>query len=224
MKTNNKIKTIIIDDESHWQIIIKKLVSTVPELSVEGVFSDVETAYDFLLDHAIDLIFLDVQVNGDNGIDLIKRLHKKYNVIIISSSSDFAFEGFGISAIDYLKKPIEFEKFDKAVQKAVQNIQLQESLADSRKNISFDKNYLLIKEEQGILKVNHSDVIYITALENYVKIITKHKTHVILTTLSQFERSINDHPFLRNFCLKISLNTARDTSTLPTINSANYMN
>ena len=128
---------------------------------------------------------------------MIKQLHKKYNVIIISSSSDFAFEGFGISAIDYLKKTIEFEKFDKAVQKALQNIQLQENLADSRKNISFNKDYLLIKEDQGILKVNYSDIIYITAFENYVKIITKHKTHVILTTLSQFERSINNHPFLR---------------------------
>jgi two-component system, LytTR family, response regulator len=197
MKTINKIKTIIIDDESHWQMIVKKLVSQVPEIVLEGVFAEVEAAYDFLIDNDVELIFLDVQIKGDNGIDLIKRLNKRHNVIIISSFKDFALEGYSISAIDYLTKPIEFDKFDKAVQKAIQNIRLRETYTDSRRIISFDKDFFLIKENQTSLKINHSEVIYITALENYIKIITNNKIYTILTTLLQFERSINNHPFLR---------------------------
>jgi DNA-binding LytR/AlgR family response regulator len=197
MKTNNNIKTIIIDDESHWQMIVKKLVSRVPELTLEAVFSEVEEAYDFLMDNEIELIFLDVQIKGDNGIDFIKRLKKTHTVIIISSFSDFALESYSISAIDYLMKPLDFDKFEQAVQKAIQSIRLGEAISSSRKIISFDRDYFLIKENQSTLKINHSDVIYITAVENYIKIITRSKTYMVLTTLLQFERSINNHPFLR---------------------------
>jgi DNA-binding LytR/AlgR family response regulator len=199
MKQASVLKTIIIDDENHWRAIIKKLASTIPELSIVGEFSDVESAYDFLLDHEIDLIFLDVQIKDDNGIDLIKRLHKAHHVIIISSSSDFAFEGFSISAIDYLKKPIVFEKFQKAVQKVIQSIKMQSSLADVRKNLTFDKDYFLVKDEQGMIRIRYQDVLYISALENYVKIITTAKNYMILTTLTQFEKQITSHihPFLR---------------------------
>lgn len=197
MKNPSLIKSIIIDDESYWQTIIKKLADSIPYLSIEGIFSDIETAYEYLSDHDIELIFLDVQINNDNGIDLIKRLHKIHSVIIISSHSSFALEGYSISAVDYVTKPIDFDKFEKAVQKAMQQIQLQEKVKNTRKVAAFDTNFFLIKEEHGMLKIHYKDVIYISALENYIKIITRQKTHIVLTTLLQFERSINNHPFLR---------------------------
>jgi DNA-binding LytR/AlgR family response regulator len=197
MKTINKIKTIIIEDESYWQMIVKELVNAIPELSLEGIFAEAEEAYNYLIANNIELIFLDVQLNGDNGIDLIKRLNKRHNVIIISSFRDFALEGYSISAIDYLIKPIEFEKFEKAVQKAIQNIRFQKPIDKSQKIISFDRDYFLIKENQDSIKVKYSEVFYITSLENYIQIITNQKIYTILTTLLQFERSINNHPFLR---------------------------
>jgi DNA-binding LytR/AlgR family response regulator len=104
--------------------------------------------------------------------------------------------------VDYLKKPIAFDKFQKAVQKVIQsilNIKMQSALADTRKNLTFDKDYFLVKEEQGMIRIQHQDVIYVSALENYVKIVTTTKNYMILATLSQFEKQITNHthPFLR---------------------------
>ena len=96
-----------------------------------------------------------------------------------------------------MTKPIDFEKFGKAVQKAVANIKLSKSVYDSNKKIEFDRDYILVKENLMTVKLNYSEVLYISALENYIKIITSAKSYVILTTLLQFERSIKKHPFLR---------------------------
>ena len=189
-----KINSIIIDDDSYWQLIIKNLIKGNDQLSLLGIFSDTQSAYEFLAHNEIDLIFLDVQIENDNGIELIKKLKNQPHVIIISSFAEFAIDGYSISAIDYLTKPIDFTKFDKAVRKAINSIQAQD---DNSKNIVFDKNYFLVKENLVTIKLNYNEVIYITALENYIKIVTSTKTHIILSTMLQFERSINNHPFLR---------------------------
>ena len=197
MKKTDRIRTIIVDDDSHWQMIIKNLINNEYELLLEGIFSSAEEAYEYLTQYEVDLVFLDMKIKDDNGIDLIKRLEKIPQVIIVSSFKEFAFEGYSISAIDYLTKPIDFEKFGKAVQKAVANIKLSKSVYDSNKKIEFDRDYILVKENLMTVKLNYSEVLYISALENYIKIITSAKSYVILTTLLQFERSIKKHPFLR---------------------------
>jgi DNA-binding LytR/AlgR family response regulator len=197
MKSNDKIKTIIIDDESQWQLIVRKFVEKTPELALQNVFSDVETAYDYLQENDVDLICLDMEINDDIGINLIKRLDKKYAVIIISSHETYAIQGFSISAVDYVQKPIEFEKFKSAIQKAILYIQWQKSTTESSKSTLFEKDYFLIKEDNNMLRVNFKDVLCINALENYIKIITTSKAHIVLINLSQFERSFSDNPFLR---------------------------
>jgi two-component system, LytTR family, response regulator len=197
MKSSLKIRTIIIDDEEHWQVVIQKYARKIPELILENIFSDVESAYNFLLNNDVDLIFLDVKINDENGIDLIKSLNAAFSVIIISSHKSFALDGYSISAVDYLTKPINYDKFEKAVQKAIQQFQLRETALNNRKVAAFDENYFLIKEEEGLVKIPYIDVFYITAYENYIKIVTTNKIHVVLTTLSHFERSFNNHPFVR---------------------------
>lgn len=197
MKKIDRIRTVIIDDDSHWQIIIKNLINNEYELLLEGIFSSTEDAYEYLTHNEVDLVFLDMKIQDDNGIDLIKRLEKIPHVIIISSFKEFAFEGYSISASDYLTKPIDFEKFGEAVQKAVESIKLNRNVNNSNKKIEFDRDYILVKENLMTIKLNYSEILYISALENYIKIITPTRSYVVLTTLLQFERSINNHPFLR---------------------------
>jgi DNA-binding LytR/AlgR family response regulator len=197
MKRIDKIKTIVIDDESHWQLILTKMVGKVPDLSLEGAFSSVEEAEVFLTQNNIDLIFLDVQINESNGIEWLKQLNRTHTVIIVSSFKEFALEGYSISAVDYLTKPIDADKFGEAVDKAVAHVRAKDSFATSVDTLSFDKDYFLIKENLSTLKIEYSEVYAISALENYIKIITLKKTYVVLATLLQFERSITNHPFLR---------------------------
>lgn len=214
-----KLKTIIIDDEPYWQVILRKLVGHTPELVLSGVFTSAEEAYDFLVVHDdIDLIFLDVQLKSDNGIDMLKRLRKNFTVIVISSFKEFAFDSYGISAIDYLVKPIDFEKFEKAIQKALAHIRLKEGINPLHEGLSFNKDYFLYKDNQLIVRVNYSDVLCVVALENYIKIITTTQTHIVLTTLSQFERSVNQHPFMRvHRSYIVNLNAVKVVSRLTII-------
>lgn len=197
MEQADKIRAIIIDDESYWQIIVKQFASNISELSIKGIFSDIESVSAFLQEEDIDLIFLDVQIQNNNGIEFIKTLSQQYAVIIISSHMNYALEGYDIAALDYLMKPIEFKKFEKAVHKAIQHIRIQEIASSKHKISAFDKDYFLVKGEQALIKLYYSEVIYIAALENYIKIVTPTKTYTVLSTLLQFERSINNHPFLR---------------------------
>jgi DNA-binding LytR/AlgR family response regulator len=197
MKRIDKIKTIVIDDESHWQLILTKMVGKESDLSLEGAFSSVEEAEVFLTQNHIDLIFLDVQINESNGIEWLKQLNRTHTVIIVSSFKEFALEGYSISAVDYLTKPIDADKFDEAVEKAIAQVRAKDSFTTSPDNISFDREYFLIKESLSTFKITYSEVYAISALENYIKIITLKKTYVVLATLLQFERSITNHPFLR---------------------------
>ena len=197
MKRTDRIRTVIVDDDSHWQMIIKNLVNNEYALLLEGIFSTTDEAYEYLTQNEVDLVFLDMKIKDESGIGLIKRLEKIPSVIIISSFREFAFDGYSISAIDYLTKPIDFEKFKEAVQKAVESIKSSSNVYNSNKKIEFDRNYILVKENLMTIKLNYSEVIYISALENYIKIITPTKSYMVLTTLLQFERSINYHPFLR---------------------------
>ena len=197
MKKSDQIRAIIIDDDNHWQMIIKNLLKKNDEIALDRIFSNTQEAYEYLTHNNIDLIFLDIQIKDNNGIDLIKRLKKIPAIIIISSFKEYALEGYSISAIDFLTKPIDFEKFEKAVHKAVTSINLTNNLVNANKKIEFNRDYILVKENQGTLKINYNEVIYISALENYIKIITPVKHYIVLSTLLQFERSINNHPFLR---------------------------
>lgn len=214
-----RLKTIIIDDEAYWQVILRKLIGHTPELALLEVFASAEEAYDFLLLHDdIDLIFLDVQLKGDNGIDMLKRLRKNFTVIVVSSFKEFAFDSYGISAIDYLVKPIDFEKFDKAVQKALAHIRLKDGINPLHEGLSFNKDYFLYRDNQLIVRINYSEVLCIVSLENYIKIVTTTKTHTVLTTLAQFERSVSQHPFMRvHRSYIVNLNAVKVVSRLTII-------
>ncbi len=85
MKKTDRIRTVIVDDDSHWQMIIKNLVNNEYDLLLEGIFSSSDEAYEYLTQNDVDLVFLDMKIKDDNGIDLIKRLEKIPHVIIISS-------------------------------------------------------------------------------------------------------------------------------------------
>lgn len=197
MKNIKKRRTVIIDDENQWQMILKSLISDVPELSLEAVFSNTDDAYNYLKEHDIDLIFLDVQIEGSNGIEFVKKLNDPPLIIIVSSHREFALEGYSISAIDYLVKPIDFNKFKIAVSKALDAITTKEKNDDTYTRLEFDRNYLLFRENQALVKIKYDDVLYVNAYENYIKVVSFEKTYIILSTLTQFERSLSYHPFIR---------------------------
>src|SRR6266508_3870294 len=131
-----QLKCIAIDDEPLALELMKEYAGKFPELKMVQTFDDAITGAEFLRKNDIDLIFIDINMPDITGIDLVKSLEKKPLTIFTTAYKNFAFEGFELEAIDYLLKPIDFERFKKAVNRAIEFFQHRQSAkAGSQENL-----------------------------------------------------------------------------------------
>lgn len=161
------IKCIAIDDEPHALRQLAEYIEAVPYLSLEGAFESAFDACNFLHDNAIDLIFVDINMPDINGIDFVKSLSKNVKIVFITAHSEFAYEGFQLDAADYLLKPISFTDFLKSANKVNERYFQQNS---SLPEIHQNRDYLFIKSEYRVIRINFKDIKYIESKREYVKI------------------------------------------------------
>jgi len=159
-----QIKCIAVDDEPPALELIEEYVSRFNELTLLHTFDDAVSAVDFLRNNQVDLLFIDINMPDITGIELVKALEEKPMVIFTTAYKKFAYEGFELEAIDYLLKPIDFSRFSKAVNKALEYNQYKKSAENSK------HEYLFVRSEYRVVKINLSEVEYIESLEDYIKI------------------------------------------------------
>lgn len=157
------IKCVAIDDEPLALQLMKAYIEKTPSLQFVQVFEDAISAAEFLRQHPVDLIFIDIQMPDINGLDLVRSLENKPMIIFTTAHKKFAFEGFELQAIDYLLKPVSFERFSKAVAKAEEYYKFKTSNAG-------DDEYLYVYSEYKLLKIDLNDIEFIESLEDYVRI------------------------------------------------------
>ncbi len=162
-----KIKCLIIDDEPMAQRILQRFVSEVAFLDLQGVCKDALEAMDLLSKHPVDLLFLDINMPQLSGLDFYKTLPNPPAVIFTTAYPDYAVQGFEVNAVDYLLKPIAFERFITAVNKA----------KDLQKET--DDDILWVKSDKVLHKIPFQQIDYLEALGDYVKV---HCEDVVLTT------------------------------------------
>ena len=177
-----KFKCIIVDDEPPATRILEKYVEKVSFLENVGVFNDSMTALSFLNSNAVDVIFLDIQMPQLTGLQLSKIISKDIKVIFTTAYPDFALEGFELNAIDYLLKPIAFERFYQAVSK------LNTTIKTEVQNNS-QPNFIFIKTDgkNKFQKVFLNEVLYVESLQNYVCIYTAAKKYISYLTMKSVE-------------------------------------
>jgi DNA-binding LytR/AlgR family response regulator len=178
-----KLKCIIVDDEFLARQLLEGYVQRVPYLEVVAFCEKAVDAIQALEDHKVDLIFLDVHMPGLNGIDLLKTLKHKPEIIITTAYSEHALEGYQLDVVEYLLKPIFFERFLQAANKAKDMIDLK---AKARKQgaVGLEGDSFFIKTgSQKMAKINLSDIIYIESLHEYVRIHLKNENHTIYHSL-----------------------------------------
>lgn len=158
------IKAIAIDDEPLALAIIETFCSRVDTLELVQVFTDTSKALAYLSEHQINLLFLDISMPGISGLELYKEIPESTMVIFTTSYSEYAIEGFNLSAIDYLLKPFEYERFVKAIEKA------REYWEFVQQKESETKQFLFVKVDYSMMKVVVADILYIEGLDNYLKI------------------------------------------------------
>ncbi|WP_028980566.1 LytR/AlgR family response regulator transcription factor [Sporocytophaga myxococcoides] len=160
------IRCIAIDDEPLALDIIENYISKLPELQLEGRYTNPLEALEVLNKNTIDLLFLDIQMSELSGIQLLKALPNPPIVIFTTAYQKYALEGYELNVADYLLKPIPFERFLKAVNKVKDLLSLQKSTAEQNPL----KDFIFVKSDYQMVKINLDDIIYIEGLKDYVKI------------------------------------------------------
>lgn len=176
------MKCIIVDDEPLAREAIEMLVEKTPGLILLGSFNNPATASKFMHDNTVDLVFLDIQMPGINGIEFAKTIPQKTFVIFTTAFSEFATDSYEVDAIDYLIKPVKLERFQKAVEKAQAYSKLL-GKGNSQNNIEqITDDYFFIKADRKIIKVYFNDILFIEGLKDYVVMHTE--TQKVITAMN----------------------------------------
>ena len=190
-----KLNCIIVDDEPLARKVIEQYIEAVPSLRLEAECNTALEALAYLHDHRIDLIFLDIKMPGITGMDMLKTLTNPPLIIITTAYSEYAVEGYEYSVIDYLMKPIPFNRFLKAVNKALDQlnkISISEELKTEPK-----ESYILVKADKSMHKLSYTEIKYFEGYGNFIKVFTDKKKLLITETLSNMEQKLPSSLFIR---------------------------
>jgi len=186
---------IIIDDEPLALELMADNVSKVPSLHLIATCSSPAEAISILNEQQIDLMFLDIEMPDITGINFLKTIKVKPMVVFTTAYDKYAMEGFELDVVDYLLKPISFERFLKAVNKAMELFSMNSSLVSVPKTDS--NKHIFVKSEHKILKINMCDIQYIESMKDYVKIYCGAKPIYTLMSMKQIEVLLPSDEFVR---------------------------
>lgn len=217
-----KTRCLIVDDEPLAQRIIENHMSKIPNLQLVATCSNAMEAFEVLMSKQIDLVFLDIQMPEFTGVDLIKTVKQGPAIIFTTAYRDYAIDAFELDAIDYLLKPISFERFFKAVTKYFQLQQTHISRSKPEENHSTTEEYIYVKANRKIQKVVIAQILFIESLKDYVKIhladgdvvITKEK-------ISALEKRLTKDKFVRTHRSFLAASRHIKSFTTETIDIAN---
>lgn len=188
-----QLRCIAIDDEPLALELIEQFCSKFPVVDLIKTFDDALSAKEFIKNEKIDLLFLDINMPEISGIDFAHSLDEIPLIVFTTAYRDYAVEGFELNALDYLVKPFEFERFAKAIDRAVETIK---SAGNLQPNVSMD--FIYVSSEYKMVKINLSEIDYIESMEDYIKIhLHASKTILTLMTMKALSEKLPMGRFLR---------------------------
>lgn len=196
---NKKIACLAVDDEPLALSVLEKYIGSVANLELVGSCQNAVQALELLQQYKVDLIFLDIQMPQIMGTDFIRTLKKSPKIIFTTAFRKYAVEGFELDAVDYLLKPISFERFLKAVNKVLQtNLDAPDSMYRLNETVSESApSHLYFRVDRKMVKVFLHDILYIEGFSDYVKIITSSKTLITKQLISTLEETLPKEIFIR---------------------------
>lgn len=187
------LNCLIVDDEQHAIELLEMHLKKVPYVNIKATFTDALKAIEYLHTHEADLIFLDVNMPDISGIEFIKVLNKKINIIIVSAFREYALEGFEHEVVDFILKPVSFDRLLRSLQKArpVQPAKEKEAAENAE--------YIVLKTDSKnkLYKVDFDDIVYVEGLKNYVSVITSTQKIVTLLNIKSLEDQLPKERFIR---------------------------
>ncbi len=197
-----KIKCVVIDDERLAREYIKNYISKIPELELLGDFNSPLKATELINKGVVDLLFIDIQMPDITGVDFVRSLSKKPEIIFTTAYQEYALEGFNLSAIDYLLKPFSFERFFQAVNKVFDKFENNSgtdlpSMLPGHSETTYAETYLTIRADRKLYKINFKDIKYIEGQKAYVTFHTHKKRITALASLKELEEALPKNRFIR---------------------------
>ncbi|MGE0077392.1 MAG: LytR/AlgR family response regulator transcription factor [Bacteroidales bacterium] len=192
MEKGTKYTCIIIDDEPIALRVINSYVDRIDDFDVLGCFTNALDALKVIHSAKVDLIFLDIEMPGINGLEFLKSISKPPKVIFTTAYRNYAADAFDVDALDYLVKPIPFDRFLKAISKFYETA--KQIVSDTP---ILEHRQIVLKSDKKNFKVDIDDILYIESLDDYVKVHTKQKTLVCYLRLSGIETMLDSSQFLR---------------------------
>ena len=197
------INCMIVDDEPMARNLLKEYVSKISYINLLGTCSSAIEASEFLRSHTVDLMFLDIQMPDLTGISFLKSLQKKPMVVFTTAYSEYALESYDLDVVDYLLKPVTFERFMRAVDKVSQRM-VSEPITPQEKHTVTEPNasFIFVKDGTKLVKVNWEDILYIEGLKDYVKIFLMSAQWPVITRMSM--KSLEEKLPADRFCACIN--------------------
>jgi DNA-binding LytR/AlgR family response regulator len=181
-----------VEDEPLAVKVLADYISQVPFLELGGTFKDAILATEFLRDHPVDLIFLDIHLPKLKGMAFLKTLVDPPAVVITTAYHQYAVEGFNLNVTDYLLKPIEFERFLAAVNKVRSAYAEKERVQENQ-----DKDFIFLTVQKKKVKILFSEIVYIESQREYIKIVTTKKEYLSKMSTHEIESSLPSNLFKR---------------------------
>ncbi len=194
-----KTKCLIVDDEPLARDLIRSHIEKLENFEICAECGDAMKALQELHNHKIDLMFMDIQMPQITGIEFLKTLKNPPKVIITTAFREYALEGFELDVVDFLLKPITFERFLKSINKYYQSTQeeIKVSHTVSTNYNHSDEAFIYVKENKKVLKVHLNDILYVEGLSEYVQIYTSDRKIITKTSMNNMSEKLPEEGFMR---------------------------
>ena len=191
------IRCLVVDDEPLALDILEDYINKVPFLTLVKTTTSAIEGLSLVQSDAIDLVFLDVQMPELTGIQFLKIINGKCDVILTTAYSQYALDGYELDVVDYLLKPIAFDRFYKAAQKVLQNSGNGHTAPQEHIPAVSSRDFIFVKTEHKIQKIYLDDILYIEGLKDYISIFTKTERIITLQNMKKMEDSLPAKSFIR---------------------------
>jgi len=193
--TRTPYRYIIVDDQEIDQLSLIALLHKNPLFEKAGCFSDTTSALAFLTTETADIVFLDIDIDGESGLELRKKLTQVPACVFVTSHPEYALEGFELEALDYLVKPARKERFELTLQKIIDYLEIKEKAANY--DMHFNEQHLIIKEGYEQIKIPMGDILYLEALKDYTLVVTPAKKHCVLSNIGNLLKQEHFSDYIR---------------------------
>jgi len=200
------IQCILVDDEPMAREILENHLKKIDSISIVASCKNAIEAFNIISLQKVDLVFLDINMPEISGLSFAKSINKNIKIIFTTAYREYAIDGFDLKAVDYLLKPISFDRLLQAVNKFLDENIVIETLEKDQSNSEKSK-FIFVRSDRKMVKINFSEINYIESLSDYIKIYLDNKTVVTRETISNIETKLSQNNFLRihrSFIISIS--------------------